>query len=55
MLLNIKIQKNKYQFLIRPLVEAYDIGVAVQAIQLLNLQLNKQKIEEAINEDANSW
>ncbi len=42
--------ENCYQFLLRPLVEAYDIGVAVQAIQLLNLSLSKQMIEEAINE-----
>lgn len=41
--------EKKYQFYKRPLVEAYDIGVAVQAVQLLNLQLNKQKIERAIN------
>lgn len=41
--------EKRYQFFKRPLVEAYDIGVAVQAVQLLNLQLNKQKIERAIN------
>lgn len=41
--------ENKYQFLKRPVVEAYDIGVAVRAVQLLNLQLNKQEIEASIN------
>ena len=42
--------KNLYNFALRPLVEAYDIGVAVQAIQLLQLELDRKKIEEAINE-----
>lgn len=42
--------KNAYNFTLRPLVEAYDIGVAVQAIQLLQLDLDRKKIEEAINE-----
>ncbi|PAB54953.1 bifunctional folylpolyglutamate synthase/dihydrofolate synthase [Lactobacillus johnsonii] len=42
--------KNLYSFALRPLVEAYDIGVAVQAIQLLQLDLDRKKIEEAINE-----
>lgn len=42
--------KNLYNFALRPLVEAYDIGVAVQAIQLLQLDLDRKKIEEAINE-----
>ena len=42
--------KNIYNFALRPLVEAYDIGVAVQAIQLLQLDLDRKKIEEAINE-----
>lgn len=42
--------KNFYNFALRPLVEAYDIGVAVQAIQLLQLDLDRKKIEEAINE-----
>lgn len=41
---------NIYNFTLRPLVEAYDIGVAVQAIQLLQLDLDRKKIEEAINE-----
>ncbi len=41
--------KNLYNFALRPLVEAYDIGVAVQAIQLLQLDLDRKKIEEAIN------
>lgn len=41
--------KNIYNFALRPLVEAYDIGVAVQAIQLLQLDLDRKKIEEAIN------
>lgn len=41
---------NIYNFALRPLVEAYDIGVAVQAIQLLQLDLDRKKIEEAINE-----
>lgn len=42
--------KNLYNFALRPLVEAYDIGVAVQAIQLLQLDLDRKEIEEAINE-----
>ena len=42
--------KNLYNFALRPLVEAYYIGVAVQAIQLLQLDLDRKKIEEAINE-----
>ena len=42
--------KNLYNFALRPLVEAYDIGVAVQVIQLLQLDLDRKKIEEAINE-----
>lgn len=42
--------KNIYNFALRPLVEAYDIGVAVEAIQLLQLDLDRKKIEEAINE-----
>ena len=42
--------KNLYNFALRPLVEAYDIGVAVQAIQLLQLDLDRKNIEEAINE-----
>lgn len=42
--------KNLYNFALRTLVEAYDIGVAVQAIQLLQLDLDRKKIEEAINE-----
>lgn len=42
--------KNLYNFALRPLVEAYDIGGAVQAIQLLQLDLDRKKIEEAINE-----
>ena len=42
--------KNLYNFALRPLVEAYDIGVAVQAIQLFQLDLDRKKIEEAINE-----
>ena len=42
--------KKLYNFALRPLVEAYDIGVAVQAIQLLQLDLDRKKIEEAINE-----
>ncbi|WP_314756823.1 folylpolyglutamate synthase/dihydrofolate synthase family protein [uncultured Lactobacillus sp.] len=42
--------KNIYNFALRPLVEAYDIGTAVQAIQLLQLDLDRKKIEEAINE-----
>ena len=42
--------KNLYNFALRPLAEAYDIGVAVQAIQLLQLDLDRKKIEEAINE-----
>lgn len=42
--------KTIYNFALRPLVEAYDIGVAVQAIQLLQLDLDRKKIEEAINE-----
>ena len=42
--------KNLYNFALRPLVEAYDIGVAVQAIQLLQLDLDRKKIEKAINE-----
>ena len=42
--------KNLYNFALRPLVEAYDIGVAVQAIQLLQLDLDRKKIEEVINE-----
>ena len=42
--------KNLYNFALRPLVEAYDIGVAVQAIQLLQLDLDRKKLEEAINE-----
>lgn len=42
--------KNLYNFALRPLVEAYDIGVAVRAIQLLQLDLDRKKIEEAINE-----
>ena len=42
--------KNLYNFALRPVVEAYDIGVAVQAIQLLQLDLDRKKIEEAINE-----
>lgn len=42
--------KNIYNFALRPLVEAYDIGVAIQAIQLLQLDLDRKKIEEAINE-----
>lgn len=42
--------KNIYNFALRPLVEAYDIGVAVQVIQLLQLDLDRKKIEEAINE-----
>jgi dihydrofolate synthase/folylpolyglutamate synthase len=41
--------KNLYNFALQPLVEAYDIGVAVQAIQLLQLDLDRKKIEEAIN------
>ncbi|MBU5319203.1 bifunctional folylpolyglutamate synthase/dihydrofolate synthase [Lactobacillus johnsonii] len=42
--------KNIYNFALRPLVESYDIGIAVQAIQLLQLDLDRKKIEEAINE-----
>ena len=42
--------KTIYNFALRPWVEAYDIGVAVQVIQLLQLDLDKKKIEEAINE-----
>lgn len=42
--------KNIYNFALRPLVGAYDIGIAVQAIQLLQLDLDRKKIEEAINE-----
>ena len=42
--------KTIYNFASRPLVEAYDIGVAVQVIQLLQLDLDRKKIEEAINE-----
>ncbi len=42
--------KNIYNFALRPLVEAYDIGIAVQAIQLLQLDLDRKKIEKAINE-----
>ena len=42
--------KNLYNFALRPLVEAYDIGIAVQAIQLLQLDLDRKKIEKAINE-----
>ena len=42
--------KNLYNFALRPLVEAYDIGVAVQAIQLLQLDLDRKNIVEAINE-----
>ena len=42
--------KTIYNFALRPLVEAYDIGIAVQAIQLLQLDLDRKKIEEAINE-----
>ena len=42
--------KTIYNFALRPWVEAYDIGVAVQVIQLLQLDLDRKKIEEAINE-----
>ena len=42
--------KTIYNFALRHLVEAYDIGVAVQVIQLLQLDLDRKKIEEAINE-----
>lgn len=42
--------KTIYNFALRPLVEAYDIGIAVQVIQLLQLDLDRKKIEEAINE-----
>lgn len=42
--------KTIYNFALRPLVEAYDIGVAVQVIQLLQFDLDRKKIEEAINE-----
>ena len=44
------LEKNLDHLFLRPLVEAYDIGVAVQAIQLLQLDLDRKKIEEAINE-----
>lgn len=42
--------KNIYNFALQPCVEAYDIGVAIQAIQLLQLDLDRKKVEEAINE-----
>lgn len=42
--------KNIYNFALQPCVEAYDIGMAVQVIQLLQLDLDRKKIEEAINE-----
>lgn len=42
--------EDKYHFSLRPLVEAYDVGIAVQAVQLLNLNLDKLMIEEAIND-----
>ena len=45
-----KDSKTIYNFALRHLVEAYDIGVAVQVIQLLQLDLDRKKIEEAINE-----
>lgn len=42
--------QQEYTFLSRPLVEAYDIGIAVKAVQLLNIRLNKKTVENAINE-----
>ena len=42
--------ENKYEFLLRPLVESYDIGVAVKTIQLLKINLDKKMVEDAIND-----
>ncbi|QNQ82473.1 bifunctional folylpolyglutamate synthase/dihydrofolate synthase [Lactobacillus sp. PV037] len=39
-----------YQFNWRPEVEAFDIGMAVKAVELLGLQLDKNDVEKAINQ-----
>lgn len=40
--------KNIYNFALRPLVEAYDIGIAVQAIQLLQLDLDRKRLKKQL-------
>lgn len=42
--------KQQLSFNLRPVVEGYDIGIALTAFFLLKLDLNKKKIESAINE-----
>lgn len=43
-------QFQKLAFIPRPLVEGYDIGIAIQAFSLLNLSLSASEIEDAINQ-----
>ncbi|MDF7638794.1 bifunctional folylpolyglutamate synthase/dihydrofolate synthase [Lactobacillus sp. ESL0791] len=43
-------ERNKFAFNSRPLVEEYDVAVAVKAFLLLQLPLSKKLLEEAINQ-----
>ena len=43
-------QDKKISFLPRPLVEGYDVGIAISAVSLLGLKLSAAEIKEAINQ-----
>ncbi|CCI87209.1 bifunctional folylpolyglutamate synthase/dihydrofolate synthase [Lactobacillus gigeriorum] len=47
--LNYSFGETKLDFTLRPVVEAYDIGIAVTAFRLLNIPLTEAKIREAID------
>ncbi len=43
-------QNKKISFLPRPLVEGYDVGIAISAVSLLGVKLSAAEIKEAINQ-----
>ena len=43
-------QNKKISFLTRPLVEGYDVGIAISAVSLLGVKLSAAEIKEAINQ-----
>lgn len=47
--INYSFGEAKLDFTLRPVVEAYDIGIAVTAFRLLNIPLTEAKIREAID------
>ena len=47
--INYSFGETKLDFTLRPVVEAYDIGIAVTAFRLLNIPLTEAKIREAID------